>query len=189
MAIFFLFFTVGFSARSLLAERETGTLARIGAAPVPGWAVLAGKAIPAFVIGLTSMTVMLVVMRLMFGATWGDPVAVAVLTLVTVLGIFGVTAIVQTLARNQQQADSYAGMVGIVFALLGGNFFPLDQLPGPVRQIAMFTPNGRALRAFSDLAALGGGLGSIWPHLVVIGGFGILGMTAGALRMGRVVAA
>ena len=45
MAIFFLFFTVSFGARSLLVERRQGTLRRLLASAAPPGAVIAGKAL------------------------------------------------------------------------------------------------------------------------------------------------
>lgn len=79
MAVFFLFFTVEFGVRSLLAERENGTLARLLVAPMrPGW-IIGGKAVASFVVGLTSMVVPVVASTFLLGAKWGDPLGVAVL--------------------------------------------------------------------------------------------------------------
>jgi ABC-2 type transport system permease protein len=57
MAIFFLFFTVSFGARSVLAERQQGTMRRLLATAAPPGGVLAGKALAAFVLGTSSVLV------------------------------------------------------------------------------------------------------------------------------------
>jgi recombination protein RecA len=105
MAIFFLFFTVSFGARSLLIERRQGTLRRLLASAAPPGAVIAGKALAAFVLGVTSMLVMWLATSLVFGADWGEPAAVVALIVSSVLAAIGVTALVVTLARTDEQAD------------------------------------------------------------------------------------
>jgi ABC-2 type transport system permease protein len=75
MAIFFLFFTVSFGARSILAERRQGTMRRLLATAAPPGGVLAGKALAAFALGTSSVLVMWLATTLVFGADWGDPEA------------------------------------------------------------------------------------------------------------------
>ena len=120
MAIFFLFFTVSFGARSILAERRQGTMRRLLASAASPGGVLAGKALAAFVLGTASVLVMWLATTLVFGADWGDPVAVVALTVSSVSNI-GVTALVSpwpgpTGDRGLQLAG------GVHLALLGGNF-------------------------------------------------------------------
>jgi ABC-2 type transport system permease protein len=171
MAIFFLFFTVGWGARSLLIERRQGTLARLMAAPVSPGTVMAGKALSVFVLGVASLVTMFVVMGVAFGVHWGDPVALGVLTVATVLALMAVTTTVAALARTDEQADSYSSMVAISLALLGGSFFPVHQMPDFLRAVSLATPNGWAIRGFTDLAYEGGGVGSIGTHVAAIGAF------------------
>ena len=52
MSIVFLFFTISLAARSVLAERRDGTLARILATPARPGAVLAGKTLSVAALGL-----------------------------------------------------------------------------------------------------------------------------------------
>ena len=51
----------------------------------------------------------------------------------------------------------------IVFglSLLGGNFFFISQAPSAMKHLALLTPNGWALRGYTDLATIGGGFGTI----------------------------
>ncbi|MGR6998238.1 ABC transporter permease [Yinghuangia aomiensis] len=52
MGIFFVFFMVGFGARSYFAEQQQGTLDRIAAAPIARGAILLGKSLSTFVYSL-----------------------------------------------------------------------------------------------------------------------------------------
>jgi ABC-2 type transport system permease protein len=189
MAIFFLFFTVSFGARSLLVERRQGTLRRLLASAAPPGAVIAGKALAAFVLGVTSVLVMWLATTLVFGADWGDPLAVVALTTSSVLAAIGITALVVTLARTDEQADGYGSLVVFTLALLGGNFIYLAQLPDLLQRLSLLTPNGWALRGFVDLVADGGGLSTVAAPVAVTAAFGVATGLVALVRARRLVVA
>ena len=182
MAIFFLFFTVSFGARSVLAERRQGTMRRLLATAAPPGGVLAGKALAAFTLGTSSVLVMWLATTVVFGADWGDPVAVVALTVSSVLSAIGITALVVTLARTDEQADGYSSLVVFTLALLGGNFVYLAQLPETLQRVSLLTPNGWALRGFVDLVADGGGLATVAAPVAVTLA---VGLVTGALALHR----
>jgi ABC-2 type transport system permease protein len=182
MAIFFLFFTVSFGARSVLTERRQGTMRRLLATAAPPGGVLAGKALAAFVLGTSSVLVMWLATTVVFGADWGDPVAVVALTVSSVLSAIGITALVVTLAKTDEQADGYSSLVVFTLALLGGNFVYLAQLPEALQRVSLLTPNGWALRGFVDLVADGGGLATVAAPIAVTLA---VGLVTGALALYR----
>jgi ABC-2 type transport system permease protein len=186
MAIFFLFFIVGTGARSLLAEREQGTMPRILAAPGPRSGILLGKGLAVFVLAMASMTTMYLVMGVLFHVHWGDPLTIAALTLLVVLALMAVTTLVQTLARTEAQAASYGSMIGTLFALVGGNFFPLFQMPAFIQRLSALTPNGWALRAFTDIAYDGAKVPNLIPNFAAIGAFVVVCGTIAAVRARRI---
>jgi len=189
MTMFFLLFIVGTGARSLFAEREQGTLPRILAAPGRQSSVLLGKGLAILVLGLASMTTMYLVMGVFFGVHWGDPLAIGALTLLIVLALMAITTVVQTLAKTEMQAASYGSIVGMVLGLLGGNFFPLFQMPSFIQKVSALTPNGWALRGFTDIAYDGAKLANILPNLAAIAAFIVICGTVGAIRARRVAVA
>jgi ABC-2 type transport system permease protein len=180
MAMVFLFFTVSFAARSLLAERHDGTLGRILATPTSAGTVVAGKVLGVCALAVAGFVTVWIATSVLFGADWGDPVPVVVLILATVAALGGVSTFVCSLARTEQQADSYASAVTFVLALLGGNFIGPGQAPDVLRRVALFTPNGWALRAFTDVSADAAGLGRIAGAVLVLlafaVGFGAVGL-------------
>ena len=189
MAIFFLFFTVSFGARSVLAERQQGTLRRLLATAAPPGGVLAGKALAAFTLGTSSVLVMWLATTLVFGADWGDPLAVVALTVSSVLSAIGITALVVTLARTDEQADGYSSLVVFTLALLGGNFVYLAQLPEALQRVSLLTPNGWALRGFVDLVADGGGLATVAAPVAVTLAVGLVTGGLALYRARRMVVA
>lgn len=189
MAIFFLFFTTSFSARSLLAEREQGTMPRMLAAPIARFSVVAGKGLAGFAIGLTSLAVMFATFGLLLNVSWGDPLALVVLSAITVVAVMGVTAIVQVFARTQQQADALSSVVAVLLALIGGSFFPLFQMPEAVQRVSVIAPNAWALRAYSDIIYDGATLMGIGTPLLVIGAFAVVTSAIAVWRAGRIATA
>ncbi|HUZ10324.1 MAG TPA: ABC transporter permease [Acidimicrobiales bacterium] len=158
MAIFFLLFTVSFTSRSFFVDRDQGMLERILAAPVRPISVLLGKVLSAFVFGVASLGIIIAVTTLAFGADWGDPLAAASLSLAMVLAVTVTTALVIVVARTQRQAEGISSFVIFGLALLGGNFVFVSVTPSIMQRLALLTPNGWALRGYTDLATTGGGL-------------------------------
>jgi ABC-2 type transport system permease protein len=186
MAVFFLFFTVQLGISSLLEERRDGTLARLLAAPVRRGSILAAKTLTSIVIGVVSMSVLVLATSLLLGAEWGDPVGVAVLVTSGVLAATAVTALVASLARTQEQAGNWQSIVALVLGMLGGAFFPVSQAGGLLATLSLATPHAWFLRGLGDLSA-GEGPGS------VLGAAGAMLLFAGiagglaVLRIGRLV--
>ena len=174
MAVFSLFFTTSFVARSLIAERLQGTLPRILAAPVPRSSVVLGKAASAFVLGLVSFVVMFIAFSLLLDVSWGDPLALAVLTVTTVLAVMGLMTLAQTGAKTVEGADAVAQVMTVTLALLGGSFFPIFQMPAVMRTLSYATPNGWALRGYTDIAYDGATLTDLGPHLAAIAAFAVI---------------
>jgi ABC-2 type transport system permease protein len=186
MAILFLFFTVGFAARSILAERQAGTLARALATPVTPGALLAGKTLSVGVLGLAGFVTVWAVTSLLFDAPWGAPAAVLAVMVTTVFAIAGLATFVASLARSERQADAATGATTFVLALLGGNFVG-PNLPPVLRRLSILTPNGWSLRAFTDLNTEAAGFAEIVPSLGVLTAMGVLFGGLGVVRIRRVM--
>jgi ABC-2 type transport system permease protein len=168
MAIMFMFFAIGFGARSYALERQGGTLDRITAAPLRPIAVLAGKALATFVYGVASLGTVALVTSLVFGADWGPPLAVAALVVAMALTLVCLTMLVIAATRTDRQADGLASILAFGLALLGGNFVYIGAAPPVVHTLALFTPNGWALRAFTDLSGGAGWTAIVQPVLAIL---------------------
>lgn len=189
MAIFFLLFVISFTARSFFVDRAQGMIERMRAAPVRPLEILAGKALSVFVFGVASLGVVAVVTTAAFGAYWGSPVAVAAVCMALVLSVVCLTALVIGLARSQRQAEGIASAVVFGLALLGGNFVFVSAEPDLLRRLSLLTPNGWALRAFTDLTTRGGGLHTVLVPIAAILAFSaVVGVAAAALSRRAVTA-
>jgi ABC-2 type transport system permease protein len=187
MSIMFLFFTVSFAARSIVAERQSGVLPRMLASSASPSSIVTGKVVAVSVLGLAGFATVWGVTSIAFGAPWGAPVAVVATMVATVLAIAGVATFVCGLARTEQQADGYTAVVAFLLALLGGNFVGPGQAPAALRRLASFTPNGQAIDAFTRIAVDSAGIGDVTRQLALLLGFAAVFGSIGLVRVGRVM--
>ncbi len=168
MALFFVLFAISFTARSYFVDRATGMVDRMRVTPLSAWQIVAGKAVGAFVLGFTSLVIVAAVTSLAFGASWGGPLAVVALALAMALAVGCLTGLVIVVSRTQRQAEAIGSAVVFALALLGGNFIMLSSMSPLMRRVSLLTPNGWAMRGFTDLSTLGGGLDRVVVPIIAI---------------------
>jgi ABC-2 type transport system permease protein len=181
MAILFVFLGAQFGVVSLLTEKRMGTLARIVASPLRPFTVVIGKSIVSMVLAVVSMTVIIVGTKLMLGAEWGDPVAVAALVFAAALAATGVALAAVGFAKTEDQASTLVAIVTITLAVLGGSFFPVAQGPGLLSTLSLFTPHAWFLDGVEDISTGGDIVSSAGPILVLL----LIGSVAGAIGLWR----
>jgi ABC-2 type transport system permease protein len=189
ISVFFVFFTVQFGILSLIDERQDGTLPRLLAAPIPSAAIILGKVLASFVLGVVSMVVLVAGTTLLMGAEWGDPIGVLILVCAGVLAAMGITALIATVAKTAEQAGSIASLVAVILGLLGGTFFPVSQASGIITTLTWITPHAWLMRGFTDLAAGDGPGDVLLPVFAVVVFAAVTGAIGLALsrRLVRVV--
>ncbi len=168
MAVFFLFFTVQFGVSSLLEERFYGTLPRLLGAPINRWAIIGGKALTSFVLGIVSMIVLAVGTTVLIGAEWGNPVGVLILMIAGVMSALGIMAVVAIISKTPEQAANWQAIVAVALGLLGGTFFPLSQGPRLLALFSKLTPHAWFLQGLGDLSAGDGLEVVITPTLAML---------------------
>lgn len=187
MAIFFLFFTAQFGVLSLLTERRQGTLPRLVAAPIRPWAIVAGKAIGSFALGIVAMTVLVAASSVLLGARWGDPIGVAALVLAAVIAAMGITALITTLARTEEQAGGWNSIVAVTLAILGGAFFDLSQGPEILSQVSLITPHAWFLTGLDSLGPASASVVDVLVPVAALLGIGLVTGAIGLVRAGGLV--
>ena len=180
LSIFFLFFIAGMAVTSMLEERREGTLMRLMAAPINNKSIIIGKSLASVVIGLFSMTVLVIMSSFIMGAEWGPPLGVALLVFSAVLAVVAVMTFVGVFAKTAEQAGNLQSIVAVTMGMLGGTFFPIAQ-EGFLGTLSLMTPNAWFVRGLGELA--GGGISAALPAFFVL-----LGMTAVAGAIGLFIA-
>ncbi len=180
MAVFFLFFTVQFGVLGLLEERNDGTLSRLIAAPISRRSILAAKLMTSFAMGVLSMGVLVVATTFLFGASWGNPIGVAILIVSAVLAATSVVGVVAGFARSAEEASNWQAVIALVLGMLGGAFFPVSQAQGFLAQVTYVAPQAWFMQGLADLR--GGDLSAVWvPSLAMLA----FALVAGTLAMTR----
>jgi ABC-2 type transport system permease protein len=183
MAVFFLFFTVGFGVTGLLEERNNGTMARLVAAPISRSAILAGKLLTSLILGVFSMAVLVAATTILFGASWGNPLGVGVLVLAAVLAAMGIMAVIATAAKTAEQAGNWQSVAAVILGLLGGTFFPVSKAPGVLSTLTFLTPQAWFLRGLGDLRA--GNLNVVWVPALAMLAFAVVAGGVAMIRLPR----
>lgn len=153
MAVFFLFFTVQFGVTGLLEEDRDGTLARLMAAPIPRVSVVAGKAIVSFLLGIISISVLVVATTFLMDATWGAPLGVALLVIAGVLAAVGIMGLVASVAKTPEGSGNLGSIIAVVLGMLGGTFFPIASSGGILASLTYLTPHAWFMRGLADLSS------------------------------------
>ncbi len=188
MAVFFLFFTVQFGVTGLLEERRDGTMRRLLVAPAPRSAILLGKLLTGFVLGVVSTAILAVLSTFLLDADWGSGVGVGILIVAGVIAAVSITALVASFANSVEQAGSALGIIALVFGALGGSFFPVSQAGGFIQQVSLITPHSWFLRGLSELQS-GGEVVDIWPSVLALLVFTAVTAAIASRRLGKAVQA
>ncbi len=155
MAVLFLMFTVTAGGRSVLDERDEGTLPRMLTTPTSAIQVIGGKALGIYAKGLVQLAILMAAGRLLFGVSWGAPSAVAPLALALVGAATGWGMLLAAYARTPGQANSVGTALTLTFAAVAGNFMPRQVLPDWLKTVSYVSPNAWGMEAFIDLTAGG----------------------------------
>ncbi len=151
MAVLFMMFTAMAGGRSLLHEREGGTLPRLLITPNPAPVILLGKMAGVAATGVLQMVILWRATGLLgayWGATWQ---AVLVTILALVFCATGLGALIAAWARTTAQAGALGTGITLAGAALSGSFFPRMNLPGWVQTLSLLTPNAWGIEIFSRL--------------------------------------
>jgi len=202
-AYFFVFLLTGIS---FLRERVGGTLERLLATPVTRGEIVTGYSlgfgifatiqvvvltlfvlaridvpslgpIPAFTIGLDV-------------ASAGSPLLAFLLTMVLSLGAVSLGIFLSTFARTELQIIQFIPLVIIPQGLLGGIFWPVDQLPDVLQAVARVLPMTYAVDGLREVMLKGADLGSavVQTDLAVLAGIAVLFVVLAAGTIKREVA-
>jgi ABC-2 type transport system permease protein len=184
MAILYLTFTMANAGRSILAERDSGTLPRMLITPSRQAVVLGGKMLGVYLTGLLQMAIVLIAGRFLFAISWGDPLAVILLTLALVGAASGWGVAIAAFARTPSQAGTTAMAINLVFAALAGNFIARSAYPMWLQKVGFITPNAWGIEGYWALI-YGGTLLEALPGIFALLGMAIVLFTLAGFAFRR----
>jgi len=158
---------------AIVKEREMGTLEQLLVTPLRPWQIIAGKTIPFAILGLAEMAAATTIGVLWFNVpVIGNIAVLALLALAFILTTLGLGVFISTLAGTQQQALFITWFFLQMFILLGGIFYPIENMPHAVQVITLINPVRYFVAIIRELFLKGGGLSILWPEvrsLLIIG--------------------
>jgi len=164
-------------------ERDKGTLRRMLTTPTTRTTYLAGTIGGQVFMALIQMTLLILFGIFVMKLPWGrEPLALFILLTSTALAGSAIGAAMGTFIKSEGQATSLSIMLGMLMALLGGCWYPLELFPQAVQSAVRVLPTTWAMDGLVDLSVRGGGFADILPEAGVLLGFAVLFLIIGVRR-------
>jgi ABC-2 type transport system permease protein len=206
VGFFVYFFVFVLTGISFLRERVGGTLERLLATPVSRAEIVLGYSLGFGFFATLQVTLVLafVLARLQIPAvgplpefaiglgvrTIGNPLIAYLLVLVLGLGAVSLGIFLSTFARSELQILEFIPLVIVPQGVLGGFFWPIDQLPGLLQPVARILPVTYAIDGLRQVMIAGADLasGQVLLDLGVLAGIAAVFMVLAASTIRREVA-
>ncbi|HVO93178.1 MAG TPA: ABC transporter permease, partial [Terriglobales bacterium] len=158
--------TLSLAGLSVAREREQGTFDQLLVTPFRPVEIMAGKAIPAILVGIVQATLVLLVAQLWFRI----PFAGSFVTLYAGLSLFllaavGMGLLLSSVATTMQQAMLFTFFLIMPFALLSGLTTPISSMPVLLQYVTLINPLRYAIDLAHRVYLEGAGLGLLFPEL------------------------
>ena len=206
VGFFVYFFVFVLTGISFLRERVGGTLERLLATPVSRAEIVLGYSLGFGFFATLQVTLVLafVLARLQIPTvgplpefaiglgvrTIGNPLIAYLLVLVLGLGAVSLGIFLSTFARSELQILEFIPLVIVPQGVLGGFFWPIDQLPGLLQPVARILPVTYAIDGLRQVMIAGADLasGQVLLDLGVLAGIAAVFMVLAASTIRREVA-
>jgi ABC-2 type transport system permease protein len=186
--ILFMFLISLTGATELIVSRQLGVTRRMFSTPTGAGTIILGESVGRLAVALFEGGFIVLVSAILFGVTWGDPLATTAIIVVFAFVSAGAAMLIGMLARNASQAGALGPALGMGLGLLGGTMVPAEVFPDMMRTLSHVTPHAWAMDAFRAMSFDGAGLIEILPDIAVLAGFAVLLLTMAGLRFRRLLA-
>jgi ABC-2 type transport system permease protein len=164
-------------------ERQKGTLRRLLTTPTRKGTYLLGTIVGQVATALVQMLLLVVFGILVMKLSWGSqPLALAVILVASALAAAALGTAMGTFVKTEGQASGLSIMTGMVMALLGGCWYPLEMFPRAMQNIVQILPTTWAMKGMLDIVLRGQGLAAILLPVAVLLGFAALFFGIGVAR-------
>lgn len=164
-------------------ERQKGTLRRLLTTPTQKATYLLGTIIGQVAMALVQMLLLVGFGILVLNLNWGhSPAALALVLIAAALAAAALGTTLGTFVKSEGQANGLSWMLGMVMALLGGCWYPIELFPQFVRTAVKVLPTSWAMQGMLDIVLRGQGLTSVLPEASVLLGFSVVFFVVGVWR-------
>ena len=164
-------------------ERQQGTLRRLLTTPSYKATFLLGTISGQVAMALVQMLLLVGFGILAMKLNWGrEPLALFLILFCSALAAAAFGTTMGTFIKTEGQASGLSVMFGMVFALMGGCWYPLELFPPAIQNAVKVLPTTWAMQGMLDLVLRGGGLMDVLPEAGVLLGFAVLFFSVGVWR-------
>ena len=169
MAVMMLLFGLVHCGGTLLDEEEQGTLDRLRLVPGATRAVLGGKFLFTWLVGLVQLVVIFTFGTLIFDVPiFRAPAALLVLSLAVAAATTGFGILFAVLCKTRKQLEGFSTIVVLTMSACGGSWWPLSITPEWFQFLGHFTLNAWAVEGYQKIFWYEQGLTGILPQLGVL---------------------
>lgn len=173
---------IGLSAM-FAAERTGGTLRRLLVTPTSKAVFIGGTVFGQVLTALVQMALLITFGALVMNINWGQaPVALALVMLTAALAAASLGTMLGTFVKTEGQANGLSIMIGMVMAMMGGAWYPIELFPEAIRTAAQALPTYWAMRGFLNIAVRGQGLSGVLLESGILFGFALVFFGLGVWR-------
>ncbi len=173
---------IGLSAMFAL-ERTGGTLRRILVTPTSKALYISGTVLGQVLTALLQMAIMVTFGAVVMKINWlHDPLALFLVMLTSVLAAAALGTMLGTFVKTEGQANGLSILIGMVMAMMGGCWYPIELFPPMMRTAAQALPTYWAMNGFLNIAVRGQGLSGVLFESAVLLGFALVFFVIGVWR-------
>lgn len=158
-------------------ERRYGVLKRLGASPLPRWALMTAKTGSVLVTEILQVVLLTMIAFALGWSPHGNPLSVLLLLALGTAAFSGLGLLMAGTLR----AEATLAAANLVFLLLlvgGGVIVPLDRFPGAARSVLELLPVSALSDGLRDVLQHGAGVP--WGDLGILAVWAVLGLGAAA---------
>jgi ABC-2 type transport system permease protein len=163
-------------------ERQRGTLRRLLTTPTRKTTYLFGTILGQVLTALVQMVLLLLFSHFAMGVNWGNPLALALVLVAFTVCASALGTMMGTFIKSEGQANGLSVMIGMVMAMMGGCWYPIELFPQAVRTAAKVLPTTWAMQGVLDVALRGQAVSGITLEVLVLLGFALVFYLVGVLR-------
>ena len=164
-------------------ERRQGTLRRLLTTPATKATFLLGTISAQMVAALVQMLLLVAFGIFVLNLNW-DRAPGALLLVLVAFGLASVAlgTMLGAFIKNEGQATGASVLLGMVMALLGGCWYPLELFPAQIQTAVHVLPTTWAMRGLVDLVVRGGDMAEILPETGMLMAFALVFFALGVYR-------
>jgi ABC-2 type transport system permease protein len=167
ISVMLFIFSIMLTSIGIVKEKEIGTIEQVMVTPIRKIEFIFGKTLPYMATGYFTMTLMLIIARVIFGVVVkGNYALLYLLTGIYLCGNLGIALVISASAETQQQALLTSFLCIMPGVMLSGFMFPIKNMPEVIQVLTHVNPIRWYLQILRGIVMKGVGMETLWPQVL-----------------------